>query len=49
MRLNNIWLIKSREKLLMKIVWWAQRNRINVENLTAEEVKFILNPKLHRN
>ena len=33
----------------MKIVGWAQRNRIKVENLTAEEVKIILSPRLHRN
>ena len=49
MRLNNIWLIRAREKLLMKIVGWAQRNRIKVENLTTEEVKLILGPRLYRN
>ncbi len=49
MRLNNIWLIRGREKLLMKIVGWAQRNKIKVENLTPEEIKLILSPTLYRN
>ena len=39
MRLSNFWLIKAREKVLLKIVEWAQKNGKVVQNLTQDEVR----------
>ena len=39
MRLSNFWLIKSKEKVLLKIVEWAQKNGREVKSLTQEEVR----------
>jgi hypothetical protein len=38
MHLRNFWLVKAKEKNLLKIVEWAQRNGLKVENLTRKEV-----------
>ncbi len=38
----NFWLLKSKEKNLLKIVAWAQQNNVKVENLTISEMKFAL-------
>lgn len=39
MRLSNFWLIKSKEKVLLKIVEWAQKQGKEVKYLTQEEVR----------
>jgi len=39
MRLINFWLLKAKEKSLLKIVDWAQKNGRKVEELTRAEVK----------
>ena len=39
MRLSNFWLIKAKEKTLLKIVEWAQKNGREVKNLSQEEVR----------
>jgi hypothetical protein len=39
MRLSNFWLIKANEKVLLKIVEWAQRNQRSVQSLTQAEVR----------
>jgi hypothetical protein len=38
MRLNNIWLLKAKEKMLLKIVDWAQKNQRRVETLSHKEI-----------
>ena len=38
MILNNIWLLKAKEKSLLKIVEWAQANKKKVENLTKSDI-----------
>jgi hypothetical protein len=42
MKLRNFWLMKSKEKLLLKIVEWAQKNNKRVQRLTNIEIKHIL-------
>jgi len=39
MRLLNFWLLKAKEKSLLKIVDWAQRNQRKVEELTEAEIR----------
>lgn len=39
MRLLNFWLLKAKEKSLLKIVEWAQKNNRKVEELTQAEIK----------
>jgi hypothetical protein len=39
MRLRNFWLLKAKEKNLLKVVEWAQKNRKKVEELTVAEIK----------
>jgi hypothetical protein len=38
MRLKNFWLQKRREKNLLKVVEWAQKNGRFVESLTKQEI-----------
>jgi hypothetical protein len=38
MGFTNIWLRKTKEIQLLKIVEWAQRNKIKVENLTEDNI-----------
>jgi hypothetical protein len=38
MRIRNFWLQKRREKNLLKVVEWAQKNGRKVESLTKEEI-----------
>jgi hypothetical protein len=42
MRYKNFWTIKSKEKLLIKIIQWAQRNNVKVESLTKTEINCAL-------
>jgi hypothetical protein len=37
-KLNNFWLLKSKEKTIIKIVEWAQKNRIKIEALTNKAI-----------
>lgn len=39
MRLINFWLLKAKEKNLLKIVDWAQRNQRKVEELTKSDMR----------
>jgi hypothetical protein len=39
MRLRNFWLQKIREKTLLKIVEWAQRNLKRIEELSRADVR----------
>ncbi len=39
MKLRNPWLQKVREKTLLKIVEWAQKNKKKIEELTPDEVR----------
>jgi len=39
MILRNFWLVKRREKLILKVVEWAQRNNKKVEHLTKDDIK----------
>ena len=39
MKLRNYWLEKVREKCLLKIVEWAQKNGRKVETLSREEIR----------
>lgn len=38
-KLTNVWLRKTIETKLIRIVEWAQRNEIMVEDITEENVK----------
>jgi hypothetical protein len=38
MRVKNFWLLKRREKNLLKVVEWAQKNGRKVESLTRDEI-----------
>lgn len=38
MRYKNFWLMKAREKNILKVVEWAHRNGRMVESLTKKEV-----------
>jgi len=39
MKLRNPWLQKVREKTLLKIVEWAQKNHKKIEDLTKDDVR----------
>lgn len=39
MKFINFWLIKAKEKNLIKIVEWAQKHDRKVQSLTIDEVK----------
>jgi len=39
MKLKNFWLQKIREKSLLKIVEWAQKNGKKVESLSRDDVR----------
>lgn len=39
MKFRNFWLLKAKEKSILKVVEWAQRNRIKVEELTYKDIK----------
>jgi hypothetical protein len=38
MRLLNFWLLKAKEKTLLKIVDWAHKNKKRVEFLTKQDI-----------
>ncbi len=38
MKVNNFWLLKKKEKQIVKIVEWAQKNNKKVELLTPKEI-----------
>jgi hypothetical protein len=42
MKLINFWLIKAKEKILIKIVEWAQRNNKRIDELSNVQIKQIL-------
>ena len=42
MRYRNFWTLKKKEKLLLKVVQWAQKNRKRVELLTKEQISMAL-------
>ena len=42
MRLINFWILKKKEKLIIKVVQWAQRNKKKVESLTKKEIAFAI-------
>lgn len=42
MRYRNFWTLKKKEKLLLKVVKWAQKNRKRVELLTKEQISMAL-------
>jgi hypothetical protein len=42
MKYRNFWTTKSKEKLLIKIIQWAQKNNIKVESLTKIEINCAL-------
>jgi hypothetical protein len=42
MKYNNFWTLKRKEKLIMKVVQWAQKHRKKVELLTKEEISIAL-------
>jgi hypothetical protein len=39
MRLNNFWLVKAKEKTILKIVGWAQKQCKKMEELTNEDIQ----------
>jgi DNA repair photolyase len=36
--MKNFWLIKRKEKLMIRVVQWAQRNKMKVELLTKQDI-----------
>lgn len=38
MKLRNFWLNKKNEKNVLKVVEWAHRKGVMVENLTADDI-----------
>ncbi|NIQ14487.1 MAG: hypothetical protein GTO02_08815 [Candidatus Dadabacteria bacterium] len=42
MKYINFWTLKKREKLMLKVINWAQKNKKRVESLTKEDVKIAL-------
>jgi hypothetical protein len=38
MRYKNFWTIRKKEKLMLKVVQWAQKNHKKVELLTKEDI-----------
>lgn len=39
MRLNNFWLIYKRRAFLLRVIEWAQKNKVRVQDLTIEQIK----------
>lgn len=39
---RNFWTLKRKEKLLLKVIQWAQKNRKKVELLTQAEINMAL-------
>lgn len=39
MNIKNIWLAKSEEKNLLKVVEWAHRQSIHIEKLSPSNIK----------
>ena len=35
---NNYWLAKSNEKNILKVVEWAHRQKVKIENLTKDNI-----------
>jgi len=38
MKCKNYWLDKKKEKLMIKVIQWAQKSKKKVELLTKEEI-----------
>lgn len=51
MKLRNFWLTKSNEKNILKVVEWAHRQNVLIENLSVPEIvealKAYLRDSLH--
>lgn len=43
--MSNFWLIKEKEYLYLKVVKWAQRNRVKIESLTQQQIADVLKIK----
>lgn len=43
--MSNFWLIKEREAIYLRIIRWAQRNRVKVEALTQSEICEVIKMK----
>lgn len=41
----NIWMIKRKEKTMLRVVQWAQKNRKKVESLTKQDIILALKEK----
>lgn len=39
---KNFWSAKRKEKLMLKVIQWAQNNHKQVELLTKEEIAYVL-------
>lgn len=39
---RNFWTLKRKEKLLLKVIQWAQKHHKKVELLTKEEISIAL-------
>jgi len=37
-KINNFWLLKKKEKTIVKVVEWAQRNGVKIESLTSKTI-----------
>lgn len=42
MKYKNFWTMKRKEKLMFKVIQWAQKNNKKVEFLTKEEIAFAI-------
>lgn len=42
MKYRNFWTVKKKEKIMLKVIQWAQKNRKRVELLTKEEISTAL-------
>lgn len=45
MKLRNFWTVKRKEKLILKVIQWAQKHRKKVELLTKEDITCALKEK----
>lgn len=40
--MKNFWLLKKKEKLMLRVVIWAQKNNKKVEHLSLEDMMLAL-------
>lgn len=45
MKYRNFWTTKRKEKLMLKVIQWAQKNKKKVELLTKEDIACALKEK----